>query len=107
MQAAQPQARWLYPAEIERVLAAHPAMALVAVGRQPDPVKGEIANAYVVLKKGAACDEAEMSSVGNPSPPTSAPARCSSWAQRCPASPRVPRRRGDEPGHSWVCSGTA
>ena len=58
MQPAQPQARWLYPAEIERVLAAHPAVALVAVGRQPDPVKGEIANAYVVLKKGAACDEA-------------------------------------------------
>ena len=30
----------VYPAEIERVLAAHPAVALVAVGKLPDPVKG-------------------------------------------------------------------
>jgi long-chain acyl-CoA synthetase len=50
----------VYPAEIERVLAAHPPVALVAVGRQPDRVKGEIAKAYVVLKKGAPCDEVEL-----------------------------------------------
>ena len=46
----------VYPAEIERVLAAHPAVALAAVGRQPDPLKGEIAKAYVILKKGAKAD---------------------------------------------------
>lgn len=42
----------VYPAEIERVLAAHPAVALVAVGREPDEVKGEVAHAHVVLADG-------------------------------------------------------
>jgi long-chain acyl-CoA synthetase len=50
----------VYPAEIERVLAAHPAVALAAVGRQPDDIKGEIAKAYVVLKTGATCTEEEL-----------------------------------------------
>jgi long-chain acyl-CoA synthetase len=43
----------VYPAEIERVIAAHASVALVAVGSQPDELKGEIAKAYVVLKPGA------------------------------------------------------
>ena len=43
----------VFPAEIERVIAAHPAVAMVAVGSQPDDIKGEIAKAYVVLKPGA------------------------------------------------------
>lgn len=47
----------VYPAEIERVLAAHPDVALAAVGKQPDPMKGEIAKAYVVLKEGATSTE--------------------------------------------------
>lgn len=38
----------IYPAEIERVMAAHPAIALVAVGSVPDEIKGELACAYVV-----------------------------------------------------------
>ena len=46
----------VYPAEIERVLAAHPSVALAAVGRKPDPLKGEIAKAYVILKQGAQPD---------------------------------------------------
>ncbi|MBD1549346.1 class I adenylate-forming enzyme family protein [Roseibium aggregatum] len=50
----------VYPAEIERALAAHPAVALSAVGKLPDAVKGEIAKAYVVLKEGAACTEDEI-----------------------------------------------
>jgi long-chain acyl-CoA synthetase len=50
----------VYPAEIERVVAAHPAVALVAVGSQPDTLKGEVAKAYVVLKTGAVEDEAEI-----------------------------------------------
>lgn len=50
----------VYPAEIERVLAAHPAVALAAVGKQPDEMKGEIAKAYVVLKTGAIATEDEM-----------------------------------------------
>jgi long-chain acyl-CoA synthetase len=43
----------VYPAEIERVLCMHPAVALAAVGGLPDEVKGELAKAYVILKSGA------------------------------------------------------
>ena len=50
----------VYPAEIERVLAGHPAVALAAVGKQEDEMKGEIAKAYVVLKEGETGDEQEM-----------------------------------------------
>ena len=50
----------VYPAEIERVLAAHPSVALAAVGKLPDDIKGEIAKAYVVLKDGATCTEEEI-----------------------------------------------
>lgn len=50
----------VYPAEIERVLAVHPAVAMVAVGSQPDEAKGELAKAYVVLKAGAGATEAEL-----------------------------------------------
>ena len=46
----------VFPAEIERVVAAHPSVALVAVGGAPDELKGEVAIAYVVLKGGAAPD---------------------------------------------------
>ncbi|GAA1960080.1 class I adenylate-forming enzyme family protein [Catenulispora subtropica] len=42
----------VYPAEIERVVAAHPAVAMVAVGGVPDAVKGELARACVVLRPG-------------------------------------------------------
>ena len=50
----------VFPAEIERVVAAHPAVAMVAVGSQPDELKGEIAKAYVVLKPGAAADAEDI-----------------------------------------------
>jgi long-chain acyl-CoA synthetase len=43
----------VYPAEIERVLCGHPAVALAAVGGIPDETKGELAKAYVILKPGA------------------------------------------------------
>ncbi|RBP16769.1 long-chain acyl-CoA synthetase [Roseiarcus fermentans] len=46
----------VFPAEIERVVAAHPSVAMVAVGGSPDDLKGEIARAYVVLRPGAAPD---------------------------------------------------
>jgi long-chain acyl-CoA synthetase len=46
----------VFPAEIERVVAAHPSVAMVAVGRVPDEMKGEIAKAYVVLKPDAEPD---------------------------------------------------
>lgn len=47
----------VYPAEIERVIATHPDVALVAVGRRPDDVRGEIAVAYIVPGDGAALTE--------------------------------------------------
>jgi len=50
----------VYPAEIERVLAAHPAVAMVAVGPVHDKVKGELARAYVVRRADAQATEAEL-----------------------------------------------
>ncbi len=47
----------IYPAEIERVLAKHPDVALAAVGRRADEVKGEVAVAYVVKGPDATVDE--------------------------------------------------
>ena len=44
----------VYPAEIERVLCMHPAVALAAVDGVADEAKGELAKAYVILKPGAA-----------------------------------------------------
>ena len=46
----------IYPAEIERVLAGHPDVALVGVGRVSDPRLGEVAHAYVVPAQGQAPD---------------------------------------------------
>jgi len=42
----------VYPAEIERVIAAHPDVAMVAVGAVPDAAKGELAKAYIVPRAG-------------------------------------------------------
>ncbi len=50
----------VYPAEIERVVAAHPAVAMVAVGSVPDETRGELARAYVVLRPGVTATEAEI-----------------------------------------------
>ncbi|MGH8529331.1 MAG: FadD3 family acyl-CoA ligase [Nevskiales bacterium] len=46
-----------YPAEIERMLAAHPAIAQVAVIGVADERLGEVGKAYVVLRPGATLDE--------------------------------------------------
>ena len=50
----------IYPAELEHVIAAHPAVAMVAVVGVADPVKGELAKAFVVLKAGAALDAQQL-----------------------------------------------
>lgn len=50
----------IYPAEIERVLAGHPAVAMSAVGRVPDETKGELAKAYIVLKPGVEATEDDI-----------------------------------------------
>lgn len=44
----------VYPAEIERVVAGHPDVALVAVGSIANEEKGELAKAYIVPKNGVA-----------------------------------------------------
>ena len=46
----------VYPAELERVIAGHPDVALVAVGSIPDEEKGELAKAYIVPKTDATPD---------------------------------------------------
>jgi long-chain acyl-CoA synthetase len=50
----------VYPAEIERVIATHPAVAMVAVGAQRDELRGELARAYVVLKPDASVTDEEL-----------------------------------------------
>ena len=50
----------VYPAEIERVVASHPAVAMVAVGSVPDETLGELARAYVVLRPGATATQAQI-----------------------------------------------
>lgn len=50
----------VYPAEIERVIAAHPQVAMVAVGSIPDELKGELAKAYIVPRTGAQPDADEI-----------------------------------------------
>lgn len=50
----------VYPAELERVLCMHPAVALAAVGRVPDEAKGELAKAYVVKHAGADVSETDL-----------------------------------------------
>jgi long-chain acyl-CoA synthetase len=47
----------IYPSEIERVIATHPAVQMVAVGGMPDETKGEIAHAYVVVRSSVAVDQ--------------------------------------------------
>jgi fatty-acyl-CoA synthase len=46
----------IYPAEVERVLCEHPAVAEAAVIGRPDPKWQEVPVAYVVLRKGAAAN---------------------------------------------------
>jgi long-chain acyl-CoA synthetase len=50
----------VWPREIEEVLSAHPAVMEVGVAGIPDPVKGEVAKAWVVLKQGHQATESEL-----------------------------------------------
>ncbi|MES0874671.1 FadD3 family acyl-CoA ligase [Sinimarinibacterium thermocellulolyticum] len=49
-----------YPAEIERMIAAHPAIAQVAVVGVPDARMGEVGKAFVVRRADQSLDEAEL-----------------------------------------------
>ena len=50
----------VYPAELERVICMHPAVALAAVCGVADEAKGELAKAYVMLKPGASASGQEV-----------------------------------------------
>lgn len=50
----------VYPAELEQVIAMHSAVAMAAVTAIPDPEKGELAHAFIVLRAGHSCSEEEM-----------------------------------------------
>ena len=50
----------IYPAELERVIAEHPDVAMVAVGSVPDETKGELAKAYIVPQQGCTLDLAAL-----------------------------------------------
>jgi fatty-acyl-CoA synthase len=50
----------IYPAEIERVLGTHPAVAEAAVIGRPDPRWQEVPVAYVILRQGHDADEAML-----------------------------------------------
>jgi long-chain acyl-CoA synthetase len=50
----------IYPAELERVLCEHPAIAMAAVVGVPDETKGELAKAFVVCKNGADVDTGDV-----------------------------------------------
>jgi long-chain acyl-CoA synthetase len=50
----------IYPAEIEEVLHSHPKVSMAVVVGVPDPIKGELAKAYIVLTKGESATEREI-----------------------------------------------
>ncbi|WP_321816086.1 MULTISPECIES: FadD3 family acyl-CoA ligase [unclassified Paraburkholderia] len=65
-----------YPAEIERLFAAHEAVAQIAVIGVPDARLGEVGHAWVVLRAGAQADGEALAQ----------------WARRNMANYKVPRR---------------
>jgi long-chain acyl-CoA synthetase len=50
----------IYPAEVERVIAEHPGVALVAVAPMADEIKGQVAKAFIVSKAGTQCTAQEI-----------------------------------------------
>ena len=50
----------VYPSEVEAVLFTHPAVMEAAVIGRPDPYRGELVKAFVVLKAGASATREEL-----------------------------------------------
>jgi long-chain acyl-CoA synthetase len=50
----------LYPSEVEEVLERHPAVAEAAVVGEPDPIRGEVVHAFVLLEAGIKVSEKEL-----------------------------------------------
>jgi acyl-CoA synthetase (AMP-forming)/AMP-acid ligase II len=66
----------VYPAEVEKLLSAHPAVAMVAVIGVPDERMGEVGKAFVVTRNELALSESELIA----------------WARKNIANYKVPRR---------------
>jgi acyl-CoA synthetase (AMP-forming)/AMP-acid ligase II len=80
----------VFPAEIERIVATHPSVAMVAVGRQPDELKGRSPRpTWSWSRARRPTPTASSRSAARSSPPTKFRAPCSSW----PTSPRPRRAR--------------
>lgn len=50
----------LYPSEVEKVLERHPAVIEAAVVGEPDPIRGEVVHAFVVLDEGMEVSKKEL-----------------------------------------------
>jgi HIP---CoA ligase len=50
----------VYPAEVEKLLATHPAIAMAAVVGVPDERMGEVGKAFVVVRSGMSLSEADL-----------------------------------------------
>jgi len=50
----------IYPAEVERVVAQHPSVAMVAVAAMHDDIKGQVPKAFIVPKTGQKCTAQEI-----------------------------------------------
>lgn len=50
----------IYPAEVERIIAEHPAVAMVAVAAMRDELKGQVPKAFIVLRSGVHCVEQDI-----------------------------------------------
>jgi acyl-CoA synthetase (AMP-forming)/AMP-acid ligase II len=50
----------VYPAEVEKLLAAHPAIGMAAVIGVPDDRMGEVGKAFIVLRPGVEADAAQL-----------------------------------------------
>ncbi|HEY0939867.1 MAG TPA: AMP-binding protein [Steroidobacter sp.] len=50
----------IYPAELERVIAQHPSVAMVAVAAMPDELRGQAPKAFVVARDGMSCSAEDI-----------------------------------------------
>jgi long-chain acyl-CoA synthetase len=50
----------IYPKEVEKALAMHPDIDKVSIAGKPDPVKGEIVHALIVIKPGRTGKEKDI-----------------------------------------------
>ena len=66
----------VYPAEVEKLLSAHPAISMVAVIGVPDERMGEVGTAFVVRRPGGLLEAEELTA----------------WARDTMANYKVPRR---------------